>query len=309
MTPQTATSPRARSRAGDRLERESAVLNGVEIAYHDAGDRAAPVILLLHGFPDSADLWRHQIPPLVEAGYRVVAPDLRGFGDSAKPQEIDDYLMPKLVNDVVALTTSLGITKAHVVGHDWGAAIAWMYAFLMPRRVDRLIVLSVGHPGTFENPTIEAREKTWYMLYYQFPGVSEKLLRQGGWRLFKQIIGGEGDQTRYLRDLAKPGALTAGLNLYRANRSPESELRTGGNFPPVLAPTLGIWSDGDKAMVEDAMTASEKYVKGTWRYQRVEGASHWIPLDAPDTVTDAILGFVADETCVSAQPTTRRRRL
>lgn len=292
-----------------RLDRVAVDLNGVEIAYHDAGDCDAPVILLLHGFPDSADLWRHQIPPLVAAGYRVVAPDLRGFGDSAKPQDVDDYLMPKLVNDVVALTTHLGISTAHVVGHDWGAAIAWMYAFLMPRRVDRLVVLSVGHPGTFENPTIEQREKTWYMLYYQFPEVSEKLLRRGGWRLFKQIINGEGDQSRYLRDLARPGALTAGLNWYRANRSPADELRTGGNFPPVLAPTLGMWSDGDKAMTEDAMVASAKYVKGTWRYRRVEGASHWIPLDAPEFVTDAVLAFLADDSVRSAQPRTRRRRL
>jgi pimeloyl-ACP methyl ester carboxylesterase len=280
-------------------------VNDVEIALVDEG--AGDPVLLLHGFPDSSYLWRHQIPALVDAGYRVIAPDLRGFGESSKPQEIEAYEMRTVLNDLVGVTGQLGIQRAHVVGHDWGAALAWMYAFLMPRRVDHLVALSVGHPGMFANPSLEQRQKSWYMLYYQFPGVTEELLRRNGWRLFKQIMGREGDYTRYLRDLARPGALTAALNWYRANRSPEAELRTQTNFPPVLAPTLGIWSDGDKAMEEEGMANSGKYVKGPWRYERIEGASHWIPLDAPDKTNELILGFLG--THEGAEPQRRRRRL
>ncbi|MEV4750719.1 alpha/beta hydrolase [Streptosporangium sp. NPDC049248] len=279
-------------------------VNGVDIAFVDQGE-GDPVVLL-HGFPDSSYLWRHQIPALVEAGFRVIAPDLRGFGESGKPQEVEAYDMQTIVNDVVELTLALGIRRAHLVGHDWGAAIAWMYSFLMPRRVDHLAVLSVGHPGVFSTPTLEQRAASWYMLFYQFPGVSEALLRRNGWRLFKQIMGREGDHTRYLRDLARPGALTAGLNWYRANRSPESELRPERPFPPVLAPTLGIWSAGDKAMMEEGMTGSAKYVKGPWRYERIEDASHWIPLDAPDQVNKLLIGFLGTEK--PAEAANRRRR-
>ncbi|KMS90421.1 alpha/beta fold hydrolase [Prauserella rugosa] len=284
---------------------DSVHVNGVDIAYVDKGE-GDPVVLL-HGFPDSHYLWRHQIDPLVEAGHRVIVPDQRGFGESSKPQDVESYDMRTLVNDIVGLTQHLGISRAHLVGHDWGAAIAWMYAFLMPRRVDHLAVFSVGHPGVFATPTIEQRKASWYMLFYQFPGVSEELLRRNGWRLFKEIIGSDGDHRRYPRELAKPGALTAALNWYRANRSPESELRVERNFPPVLAPTLGVWSTGDQALLEEGMTGSQKFVKGPWRYERVEDAGHWIPLDQPALTTDLLRGFLGSMR--SAAAPSRRRRL
>ncbi|MEQ3550187.1 alpha/beta hydrolase [Pseudonocardia nematodicida] len=288
----------------DSLLTDTVEVNGIEIAYVDKGE--GDPVLLLHGFPDSHYLWRNQIDPLVEAGFRVIAPDLRGFGGSSKPQEAEAYDMRTIVNDIVALTMKLGIQKAHVVGHDWGAAIAWMYAFLMPRRVDHLVVLSVGHPGVFSTPSLEQRRASWYMLFYQFPGVSEQLLRRNGWRLFKEIMGKEGDYQRYPRELAKPGALTAALNYYRANRSPEAELRVESNFPPVLSPTMGVWSTGDQAMLEEGMTGSQKFVKGTWRYERVEDASHWIPLDQPEIVSKLLVDFLGSEQ-PAAIPTRRRR--
>jgi pimeloyl-ACP methyl ester carboxylesterase len=280
-------------------------VNGVDIAYLDEGE--GPAVVLLHGFPDSSYLWRNQIPALVEGGFRVIAPDLRGFGDSSKPQEVEAYGMQTIVNDVVALTMALGVKRPHVVGHDWGAAIAWMYAFLMPRRIDHLVVLSVGHPGVFATPSIEQRAASWYMLFYQFPGVSEELLRRNGWRLFKEIMGRDGDHDRYLRDLARPGALTAGLNWYRANRSPAAELRPARRFPPVLAPTLGIWGAGDKALLEEGMAGSGKFVKGPWRYERIEDAGHWLPLDAPDQVNKLLLGFLGTERPAHEERRPRRR--
>ena len=279
-------------------------VNGIELAVVDEGE--GPPVLLLHGFPDSSYLWRHQIPALVATGRRVIAPDLRGFGESDKPAEVEAYGMRTALNDLVALTQAFGVQRADVIGHDWGAALAWMYAFLMPRRVDHLAVLSVGHPGTFVAPSLEQREKSWYMLYYQFPGVSEQLLRRNSWRLFKQIIGGEGDHQRYISDLARPGALTAALNWYRANRSPAAELTEDVRFPPVLAPTLGIWSSGDKAMCESGMTGSARYVKGPWRYERIEGASHWLQLDEPERVNELLLGFLGSHPTSAAARRPRR---
>jgi pimeloyl-ACP methyl ester carboxylesterase len=298
----------ATSRGGaDEFRRISVDSGGVHLSVIDEGDPSGTPVLLVHGFPDSAFMWRHQIPALVDAGYRVIAPDLRGLGASDKPHEVESYRLRVVVNDLVTITQQLGITRAHVVGHDFGAAVSWMYAFFMPRRVDHLVALSVGHPGMFSNPTLAQREKSWYMLLYQFPGVSEDLLRRNSWRLLKQIMGGEGDYERYLSDLARPGALTAGLNWYRANNSPANELEVRGTFPPVLAPTLGVWSTGDKAMAEETMTGSAKYVKGPWQYERVEGASHWIPLDAPDRVNELLLGFLgAHEPAAAVR---RRRRL
>ncbi|MFI0424809.1 alpha/beta fold hydrolase [Spongiactinospora sp. 9N601] len=279
-------------------------VNGVDLAYLDEG-KGDPVILL-HGFPDSSHLWRHQIPALVGRGFRVIVPDLRGFGDSGKPQEAEAYTMQTIVNDVVALSLRLGIQRAHVVGHDWGAAIAWMYAFLTPRRVDHLVTLSVGHPGVFASQSIEQRAASWYMLFYQFPGVSEELLRRNGWRLFKEIIGREGDHDRYIRDLARPGALTAALNWYRANRSPAAELAGPRAFPPVYAPTLGIWSSQDRSLLEEGMAGSGKFVKGPWHYERIDGVGHYIPIEAPDQLNKLLLGFLGTER--AAEPERRPRR-
>jgi pimeloyl-ACP methyl ester carboxylesterase len=152
--------------------------DGVTLAVLDEGE-GRPV-LLLHGFPDSSHVWRHQVPALVEAGMRVIAPDLRGFGESDKPESVEDYSLSHSVADVVALLDGLGIERTQVVGHDWGAGLAWLLAAFVPARVDRLVVMSVGHPNALRTPSIEQREKGWYQLLFQFPAVAEDLLRRDG---------------------------------------------------------------------------------------------------------------------------------
>jgi pimeloyl-ACP methyl ester carboxylesterase len=258
-----------------------------------------PAVLLLHGFPDSWRLWRNQIPALVDAGFRVVAPDLRGFGDSDRPEDVDAYGLQAVIGDLGEILDVLEIERAHVVGHDWGAAVAWVMAALLPQRVHRLAVLSVGHPAEFRSAGVRQREMSWYMLLFQFEGVAEEALQRDDWRLLRELLRGDGDIDRYIADLSRPGALTAGLNWYRANIPPEA-LFSGSpvTLPPVACPTLGIWSSGDHYLSEDLMVGSEKHVQGPWRYARIEGCSHWIPLDAPGELNALLVEFLtsADET-------------
>ena len=202
-------------------------------------------------------MWRHQVPTLVDAGFRVVAPDQRGFGDSDKPQEIAACGFGHLVSDMLAVLDAAGVEKAHVVGHDWGAAVAWALALLAPERVDRLAVLSVGHPTAFGARGIEQRRLSWYMLLFQFEE-AEALLRKDNW----------------------------------ASLHPRGELEERGTLPLVRADTLGVFSTGDDFLTEEQMTGSAPYVAGSWRYERIEGAGHWMMLEQPERISALLLDFL-----------------
>ena len=267
--------------------------DGVTLSVVDEG--AGQPVVLLHGFPDSSYVWREQIPALVAAGKRVVAPDLRGFGESDRPQEVEAYRMSHLVADVVAVLDALEIDRADVVGHDWGAGLAWVLAARVPERVHRLVVMSVGHPNAGRPPSVAQREKSWYMLLFQFEDTAEALLAQSDWKLAREWLRGNGDVDRYLVDLARPGALTAALNWYRANVSPEREVGAPRAFPEVRAQTLGLWSSGDDYLLEEQMVGSAEHVTGGWSYTRIDGASHWLQLDAPERVNELLAAFLREE--------------
>lgn len=266
-----------------------------ELSFHVVDEGEGPAVLLLHGFPDSSALWRHQIPALVEAGHRVIAPDLRGFGASDRPEDVEAYRMELLVGDMLGILGALGVERASVVGHDWGSALGWALAAFAPERVQRLAALSVGHPAGYFTDTMAQREMSWYMLFFLFPGVAEDALRRDGWALLRSLLREQGDIERYLTDLDRPGAVTAALNWYRANISAESFGQLNPQpLPPVECPVLGVWSDGDHHCGEAQMLASQRYVTGPWRYARVDGASHWIPLDAPETLNKLLVEFLSD---------------
>lgn len=248
--------------------------------------------MLLHGFPDSSHVWRRQLPALVAAGLRVIAPDLRGYGESDKPEQVGDYALGHSVRDVLAVLDALEVEKAGVVGHDFGAVVAWLVAAHAPERVERLVAMSVGHPNTQQERSIEQREKAWYQLLFQFDA-AEQLLARDDWRLLRELLRGQGDLDRYLADLSRPGALTAALNWYRANLAPERELEERSPVPAVAAPTLGLWSSDDHYLTEDRMVASAEHVSGPWRYERIEGASHWLQLDRPEQVNRLLVDFLA----------------
>jgi pimeloyl-ACP methyl ester carboxylesterase len=262
--------------------------DGVGIEYEVTGE-GRPVVLL-HGFPDSGRVWRYQVPALAEAGFQVVVPDLRGYGRSGKPEAAEAYQLPLLAADALAVLADLGITKAHVVGHDWGAALAWGLASLVPERVDHLAVLSVGHPATFRR-TLEQHEKSWYMLLFQFPGIAERWLTEDNWANFRAWAR-HPDADGVIAELEADGSLTPALNWYRANVPPESWVAPPPKLPPVQAPTMGVWSTGDPALTETQMTDSAAHVAGPWRYERLDGPGHWMQLEAPDEVNALLLGFL-----------------
>ncbi|HVL33856.1 MAG TPA: alpha/beta hydrolase [Actinomycetota bacterium] len=267
-------------------------INGIELHVVDEG--VGTPVVLLHGFPDSSYLWRHQVAALTGAGFRTVAPDLRGFGASSKPQDVESYQLQHILADVVAMMDELQIERAHVVGHDWGAFAAWMLAAFFPHRVDRLVAVSVGHPSTFGSLPVEQNEKSWYMLLFQF-AEAEQLLQANDWALLRKLLRECGDFERYIRDLSRPGALTAALNWYRALVHPRMRLAAMPSLPKVAAPAMGIWSDGDYHLIEDGMKDSGKHVTGPWRYERIDGASHWVPVDAPERLNELLLKFLAKE--------------
>ena len=263
-------------------------VDGVGIEYEVTGE-GRPVVLL-HGFPDSGRLWREQVPALAAAGFQVIVPDLRGYGRSSKPDAVEAYSLLLLAGDVQAVLAQQQISRAHVVGHDWGAALAWVLASLVPDQVDHLAVLSVGHPATFLR-TLEQRQMSWYMLLFQFAGVAERWLTDDNWASFRAWAR-HPDSDQVIADLEANGSLTPGLNWYRANIPPESWAGPPLQLPPVQAPTMGIWSTGDMALTEVQMTDSAQNVAGSWRYERLDGPGHWMQLDAPGQVNELLLNFL-----------------
>lgn len=265
----------------------------VELAVQDQGQ--GDPVLLLHGFPDTSRLWRHQVAALTAAGFRTIAPDLRGRGASERPEAVEAYAAPLLTADVVAVLDALEVERADVVGHDFGALIGWRLAEHHPDRVRRLVAMSVGHPGAAGKRTIEDRERAWYQLLFQFRGVAEELLQRDAWSLFRAWLREDGDVDDYVADLSRPGALTAGLNWYRANLAPELELRSPPPAAParIDVPVLGLWSDRDHYLGEARMLASEQVCHAGWRYERIDGASHWMQLDQPQRINQLLLDFLA----------------
>jgi pimeloyl-ACP methyl ester carboxylesterase len=266
-----------------------------ELTFEVVVEGSGPPVLLLHGFPDSSAVWRHQIPALVAAGHRVIAPDLRGFGESDRPEGVEAYRLELVVQDVLGILATLELSQVSVVGHDWGASLAWALAGAVPDTVERMVVLSVGHPSAYFTDQIRQRELSWYTLFFQFAGVAEESLRRDDWALFRLFVRGDGDVERNLADLGRPGALIAALNWYRANFSPAAFGQvTPPQLPKIGCPVLGVWSDRDHALGEAQMLASEKFVTGEWRYERLWGTGHCIPLGAPEALNTLLVEFLAE---------------
>jgi pimeloyl-ACP methyl ester carboxylesterase len=262
--------------------------DGVSLNYLDEGN--GPAVLLIHGFPDSINVWRHQIPALLAAGYRVIAADNRGMGQSDAPQEVADYDLEEIFADLLAILDECSIDRVAVVGHDWGAVIAWGLVERIGERATCFVPLSVGAPQCYAGcDDIRQKELGWYTLLFQMEGVAEEMLAGNDWKLFRQWTRDHDETQHYINDLAREGRLTAGINIYRANIL---SMLSGATRYSVIVPTLGLWSSDDAYLVEEQMVAAGRYVKADWRYERVPDAGHWMMLDRPDHINRLLLNFI-----------------
>lgn len=262
-------------------------VNGMSMKVLIAGE--GPEVLLVHGYPDTHEVWRKQIPALVAAGYRVIAPDLRGCGESEISPDVSSYQIDNLVADLTALLDVLGVAQVRLVAHDWGAVIAWRFVLAHAERVERFVVLSVGHPTAYASGGLIQKLKGYYILLMQLRGLAEWLFTRGDWWLFAQMTRYPAELPHWRAHLARPGRLTAGMNYYRANLG----LIVPREFASARVPVFGLWSSVDLFLAEGQMIASERYVRGPWRYTRIEGANHWLQLDAPETFNPLLLDYLA----------------
>lgn len=272
-----------------------ATVNGVRLHYVEAG--AGPLVLLLHGFPEFWYGWRHQIPALAEAGFRVVAPDMRGYATSGKPEGVESYRVEHLVEDAAGLGRHLGEERAHLVGHDWGGMVAWYLAMHRPEALDRLVVLNAPHPAAFAREILKPDQmlRSSYAAFFQLPALPEATLRAGDFALLARVFREEParpgaftdqDIERYREALSQPGALTSMLHYYRAfARYQRPEVRR------IDVPTMLVWGERDPHLVVRLTEGLEEWVPGI-RVERIPEASHWVAADVPDRVNRLLAGFL-----------------
>ncbi|MFG2788332.1 alpha/beta fold hydrolase [Streptomyces sp. NPDC048419] len=253
-----------------------------------AGPPAGRPVLLLHGFPQTGLVWQRQVEALAAQGCRVVAPDQRGYSPGARPERPEDYRMGRLVDDVVTITEELGWAAFDLVGHDWGGAVAWWTAQAHPGRVRTLTVVSTPHPGalaTTLRTDEDQRTRSRYMIdWRETPATEERMLAHDAHELRGLFAGKvpKDSADTYVRHLSEPGALTAALNWYRAGRP-------DGAIGAVEVPTLYVWSTQDSAFGPAAAQETGRWVDGPYRFETLQGVSHWVPEEAPETLSRLLL--------------------
>lgn len=270
-------------------EQHRVLCGGIELAVHVAGE--GPPVLLVHGFPDDHEVWEKQIPPLVAAGYRVIAPDTRGCGQSAIPATLADYRIDYLIADMIAVLDHFGVQKSALVAHDWGAMIAWRLAIAHPERFERFAALSVGHPATLGAAGLRQMLKSYYIFLFQIRGLGEWFMRGRNWRMVREFSGSPEESERAVARLSRPGRLTAGINYYRANM----RIFRDRNAPNCTGmPVLGIASDNDPYITDQPLRETARFVDGPYRFELIQGAGHWLQRDAPHSVNALLLDFLGE---------------
>jgi pimeloyl-ACP methyl ester carboxylesterase len=274
-------------------------VGGLRLHCVEAG--TGPLVVLLHGFPEFWYAWRHQLPALADAGYRVVAPDLPGYNTSDKPPRVRDYRPRLLVQEVADLIVALGADSAAVAGHDWGGALAWLLAMHYPERVQRLVVLNAPHPIRFLKGLRRLRQlrRSWYILAFQLPWLPERLVAARDFQALRRALGRQPtrpgafttqDIDRYVAAAAQPGALCAAINYYRAalRANPLAQMPT---LRRVDIPTLVIWGEQDRYLGRELAEPDRAWVPEV-RVERIAEASHWVQADAPERVNQLMVEFL-----------------
>lgn len=262
--------------------------DGVLLQVHDRGPVEGPIVVLLHGFPQHAGCWDDVLPGLHDLGLRTLAVNQRGYGQSSAPDNTSEYVLDRLVRDVLAVIDAGGATDVVLVGHDWGAIVAWAVAAVHPQRVSALVAVSVPHPRAFGEALRESADQQARSAYIQLFRDPDKaalvLLTDDARRLRAMFAGVPPDRINdYVTPLLAPGALIGPLRWYAAMLGPEF-----AQVPAVGVPTTFVWSDADVAVSRDAADACATWVTGTYARVDLSGISHWVPDQAPQAVVDAV---------------------
>lgn len=262
---------------------------GLTFDVRDEGPLDGQVAVLLHGFPERNTSWREVVPVLHEQGIRTLAPDQRGYSPGARPRRRRDYRLPLLIDDVAALVDRVG-QPVDLVGHDWGAAVGWGLAATRPELLRTFTAVSVPHPAAFLQAMLTSEQgwKSWYMLAFQLPWLPERLARDLDGSVYEELRKGgmtEDEVMRFRREIVEYGALPGGLAWYRAMFLTDPRSTRGR----VSVPTTYVWSDGDVAVTRKAAERCARYVDGPYRFEVLEGVTHWIPTQAPAALAGLVL--------------------
>jgi pimeloyl-ACP methyl ester carboxylesterase len=271
--------------------------NGFRFAVDEAGE-GERLALCLHGFPESRFSWRYQLPLLARLGYRAWAPDLRGYGETEpKPQAVSAYLIDRLMDDVAALIDASGAKSVTLIGHDWGAGLAWTFAANRVRPLERLVIMNVPHPAVMNavlRRSFAQLRKSWYMFFFQLPGLPERMMTANDARAVRRAFHDMAvDKTnftpealdRYAADAQRPGAMTGMINWYRAAFRLRGKL--AGPWDVIETPTLIVWGEEDAALGLELLDGTDAHVRDL-TVRRLPNVSHWVQQEAPDEV-NAIL--------------------
>ena len=276
--------------------------NGIKLHVVMAGPKDGQPVVLLHGFPEFWYGWRKQIPALAEAGYRVIVPDQRGYNLSDKPKGVKSYSVDILAQDILGLIDALGYKKVNLIGHDWGAIVAWAFAIWHPERLHKLGILNVPHPAVMMNFLLrgdpEQLRRSWYIFFFQLPWLPEYFIRKNDWRNGDRVLRGgskrgsfsKEDIVEYKRAWAQPGAMTAMLNWYRAAVQHRSKMPKSVR---VTVPTLMIWGMQDTALSHRMARPSLDYCDDG-KLVFFEDATHWVQHDEDKAVNQLLLEFLSE---------------
>lgn len=285
-----------------KLEETYISTNGIRLHTMMAGPQSGPPVVLLHGFPETWRCWIRQLPALVDAGCRVIIPDQRGYNLSDKPKGVKNYRISLLVDDILGLIDALEYEKVNLVGHDWGAVVAWMLANRYPERLHRLNIMNVPHPAVmrrFLMRDLEQLRRSWYVFLFQLPWLPEAGMRRDNWRGAERVLRGSGkihtftneDIEKYKEAWSQPGAMTAMINWYRAAVLYQRPIL---NDPCIKVPTLMMWGMQDFALSHRMARPSMDYVK-EGNLMLFPEATHWVQRDAAEEVNHYLVDFILDK--------------
>jgi pimeloyl-ACP methyl ester carboxylesterase len=273
-----------------------AEIGDVSLHYVEAGN--GPLVVLLHGFPEFWYGWRLQIAPLAAAGFRVVAPDMRGYNLSSRPKSVKAYDTKHLVDDIVGLVHERGAESALLVGHDWGGSVAWATAMHHPEVVDRLAILNAAHPRKLSQGLHHPAQlrKSWYFFFFDLPGLPESVVHANNWHFFRHFLSDsrppytEEEMAHYVEAWSQQGAATGMINYYRSSVR-QSQKRAEAELQPIKAPTLVIWGQRDSYLGKDLAEPDHDDVPNLDRVERLDEASHWVHHDEAERVTQLLVDF------------------